>query len=286
MMAIRPDLLTYQNHLGETIDFGRFGLYLDKNTFHDYSWDVKYQGKRISRFSRKSRQIKFDFLAASPLYFIPQRDIRSEIFNVTEKDVLAKEYGKLIIGDYYLKCYTVASEKYTCEHNRSLMGYSLTVETDFPFWISERTTQFRKTETADEENLDYPYDYPYDYYSGGSSQRIVNSFFAPVDFRLTIFGAVNNPAIVIGGHTYRVNTTVQAGEYLTIDSAEKTIVLTQNNGTKINKFDNRDRASYIFEPIPSGASPVTWLGDFAFDLTLIEKGVSRHGLDIYRCREA
>lgn len=270
-MAIRPNILTYENHLGEKIDFGRFGLYLDKNTLHDYSWDVNYQGKRITRFSRETRTLKFDFLVASPAYFANNRDLRGELFSITEKDITDKQYGKLIIGDYYLKCYVVASEKYTCEHNRSLMGYSFTVETDFPYWIAERSTQFRKTEDASEDNLDYPYDYPYDYYSGGNSQRIVNSFFAPVDFRLTIYGAVNNPAIIIGGNTYRVNTTVQSGEYLTIDSMNKTIVLTQNNGTKVNKFDYRDRANYIFEPIPSGASPVSWLGNFAFDLTLIEK---------------
>ena len=262
--------IRYQNHLGEILDFGKCGLFVEENDLRSFAWEVQVTGDRITGFSRGMTQKALPVSVAfrNPAYV---RELKTRLFEFCEKDVIAKKHGKIIIGDYYLECFVTSSAKSAYAHSRDFTHFELGITTDRPYWITERTTQFRKIETADEENLDYPYDYPYDYYSGGSSQRIVNSFFAPVDFRLTIFGAVNNPTITIGGHAYKVNTVVQSGEYLTIDSADKTIILTQNNGTKVNKFDNRDRASYIFEPIPSGASPVTWLGDFAFDLTLVEK---------------
>lgn len=262
--------LKYINHLGQVIDFGTDGFFVNANDMRDYEWEVKTKGDKITGFKRGMTSKTLPVVVFSE----DEQDAiakKNRLFEEVEKDVIANQAGKIVIGDYYYKCFVAESSKAKYVKDKRFAKFGLGLVSETSYWAKETQHSFRKIETDEEDNLDYPYDYPYDYFSGGNSQRIVNSFFAPVDFRLTIYGAVNNPAVVIGGHTYRVNTTVQAGEYLTIDSAEKTIVLTQNNGTKVNKFDNRDRASYIFEPIPSGASPVTWLGDFAFDLTLIEK---------------
>lgn len=266
----RFEKFIYKNHLGEALDFGVNGLYVDLNDLRNYEWEVGTRGNRITGFSRgittKTLPVTVAFKNAAYV-----RDLKTNLFEFCEKDIVAQKPGRVIIGNYYYLCFVTASAKSDYAHDPCSTQFSLTLTTDFPYWIAERTNSYRKTEGASEDNLDYPYDYPYDYYSGGRSQRIVNTYFAPVDFRMVIYGPANNPAITIGGHTYRVNAVVQSGEYLTIDSMNKTIVLTQNNGTKVNKFDNRDRTSYIFEPIPSGASSVTWLGDFAFDITLIEK---------------
>ena len=64
---------------------------------------------------------------------------------------------------------------------------------------------------------------------------------------------------------------MEEGEYLTIDSTTKKIFLTKNDGTIINQFNNRNRDSYIFEKIPAGSNVVTWNGDFAFDVILLEE---------------
>lgn len=262
--------IRYQNHLGEILDFGKNGLYVEENDLRNFAWEVQTKGDRITGFRRGMTQKTLPVSVAfrNPAYV---KELKRKLFEFCEKDVIAERYGKIIIGEYFFECYVTSSAKSRYTHDKDFTHFELGITTDRPYWVSERTTQFRKTEDASEDNLDYPYDYPYDYYSGGGSQRIANTYFSPVDFRMVIYGPANSPAIVIGGHTYRVNTTVQSGEYLTIDSMNKTIILTQNNGTKVNKFDYRDRANYIFAPIASGASSVSWLGDFAFDLTLIEK---------------
>lgn len=263
--------IRYQNHLGEILDFGKCGLFVEENDLRNFAWEVQTNGDRITGFRRGIAQKTLPVSVAfrNPAYV---KELKKRLFEFCEKDVIAKKYGKIIVGEYYFECYVTSSAKSHYTHDKDFTHFELGVATDRPFWISERTTPFRKGTSSDEsgENLDYPYDYPYDYYAAGNAQRIVNSFFAPVDFRMVIYGAVNNPTITIGGHTYRVNVTVQSGEYLTIDSMAKTIVLTQNNGTKVNKFDNRDRTSYIFEPIPSGYSAVAWDSNFDFDITLIE----------------
>ena len=90
-------------------------------------------------------------------------------------------------------------------------------------------------------------------------------------FRILIYGQTTDPVINIGGHRYAVNGSISAAETLLIDSLTKTITLTTAMGTKVNWFANRDRNSYIFQPIPAGMNIVSWIGTFGFDLTVIEK---------------
>ncbi len=117
----------------------------------------------------------------------------------------------------------------------------------------------------------YPYDYPYDYVRSLVSNNIVCESTGSSDFRLLIYGEAVNPSVSIGGHVYAINGTVGKGETLLIDSLNKSITLTTASGNKVNWFDKRGRSHYIFEPIPSGKSPVYWSGEFGFDLTVIEK---------------
>ena len=104
-----------------------------------------------------------------------------------------------------------------------------------------------------------------------SSSPINNTNFVASNFKLRIYGACINPAIIIGDHTYKVNCTVNAGEYLTIDSTTKKIYVTGTDGTVTNVFSQRDRESYIFEKIPVGMVTVAWGGGYGFDLILLEE---------------
>jgi hypothetical protein len=150
----------------------------------------------------------------------------------------------------------------------------LTITTDTPSWIAESTTMFRKTseqKESDSEYLDYPFDFPFDYMSELNSKKLMNHNFIGSAFRLIIYGGCKNPSINIGGHIYQVKAELSEGEYLTIDTMAKTIVLTKYNGEQVNVFNLRNRESYIFEKIPPGEHVVVWEGSFGFDITLLEE---------------
>ena len=68
-----------------------------------------------------------------------------------------------------------------------------------------------------------------------------------------------------------IKAEVSSGEYLVIDSSEKTIMLVKGSGEKVNCFNKRSRDSYVFEKIPVGANTVSWEGEFGFDVTLLEE---------------
>jgi hypothetical protein len=152
------------------------------------------------------------------------------------------------------------------------MTLTLTLTSDFPYWVKETTHTFRNVaENSGGKNLDFAFDHPYDFSSGIGTKGLNNTDFVGTNFRMNIFGACSNPAVYVSGHLYQVNCDVAEGEYLTIDSVSKTITVTAIDGTVTNVFNLRNKDSYIFEKIPSGKSAVTWEGNYGFDITILEE---------------
>ena len=263
--------LKYINHMGEVYEFGHDGIYVNMNDLRDYEWNVLKQGERIGGFDRKITKKKLPVVILQKSVEA-ERAAQNKLYEVTEKDVIAEKYGKVVIGDYYMRGYITKSQKSDYMRLGRYVSYTLTLTTDFPVWIKETKHVFRKTSaSAGGKNLDYPFDFPFDFKSTIGSSQFNNASIAASNFRMIIYGACVDPEIKIGGHVYKVNGKVEANEYLTIDSVTREIYLTKNDGTRVNRFDDRYRRSYIFEPIPAGIAYVSWEGDFGLDLILYDE---------------
>lgn len=262
---------TYTNSFNETLEFGKDCLFVNENDLHDFTWGVTSKNNKISSFKKGivSKTIPVVLKCDSEAEGV---DLRNRLFEVFEKDVLAKKHGKLQIGDYYLRCYVTGSKKTQYLINKNHMLVSLTVQTDLPEWIKETTSMFNVSAGSNFLYLDYPHDYPFDFRNEYASLQINNTNFVESNFIITIFGEVQNPSLFVGGHEYTVNAVVNAGEYLTIDSVNKTIVLTKANGEQVNCFNKRNKESYIFKKIPSGVSQITSVNQgMQFNITLLEE---------------
>lgn len=265
--------LTYENHIGEVFEFGKDGIYVNTNDLHDYEWSPTIIGDRISAITRNvsTRSLPVVIICNTAAKGIAARN---RLLEVTEKDVLAMEPGKIIIDGYYFKCFVTKSSKGAYLTNKRYMSLKLTLTSDHPYWVKESTFSFRAGGNAERgisTYLDFSYDYPFDYASRMAADNVNNSGFVGSNFRLTIYGPCTDPAVYINSHKYQVNCAVAANEYLTIDSVTKKIYLTQNDGTIVNKFALRNKESYIFEKIPAGSNAVSWEGAFGFDITIIEE---------------
>lgn len=264
--------LKYKNHVNEVYEFGKDGIYVNMNDLHDYEWSVVSKGNRISALQRTVSTRKLPVIISCDT---EEKGIaaRNKLLEICEKDVLAMQHGQIIIGNYYFKCYVTKSTKGNYMSTKRYMEITLTLTSDYPYWVKENLKSFGVAETdgSSDGDLDYPYDYAFDYLSDIASMELNNTDFVASNFKLIIYGACVNPAITIAGHTYQVNCTVGESEYLTIDSTTKKVYLTANDGTIINQFNNRDKTSYIFEKIPVGTSAVTWVGDYGFDIILMEE---------------
>lgn len=271
--------IKYVNHMNESVVFGVSGLFMTDTELHDYEWECKSDNDRISYFTRgiTNKKIKAVIASSNRGEAVTNANKIMECF---EKDVLNKSYGRIIFGDYYMICYINSSKKSEYNATTGMLFIELNVVTDNPMWIKEYTTSFRgdggvvlpDTSTGDAQvNLDYSYDFPYDFSSTASNSSIVNKGFMPSDFKMILYGQATNPSLYIGGHQYSLSCNVNSGEYLEIDSKNKTIYLVEQDGTRNNYFRYRNKSSYIFEKIPSGENTVTWARGFSFDVTLYEE---------------
>lgn len=263
--------LKYKNHLNEVFEFGKDGIFVNTSDLHDYSWTVTKKNNRISSLDRavETRKLPVVIICKSEEKGIAARN---KLLEIAEKDVLALQHGKVIIGDYYFRCFITQSVKKNYLTSKRMVEITLTLTSDFPYWVKESTFVFSKpTNTGAGGYLDYRFDHPFDYYSTTNNKTMTSTGFVGANFRMIIYGECRNPAVYIGGYKYQVNCDVAKNEYLTIDSVAKTVILTRNDGTQVNVFKYRCDDSYIFEKIPAGKQSVTWEGDFGFDVTVLEE---------------
>ena len=150
--------------------------------------------------------------------------------------------------------------------------------------ISARLTELLEKEnvTAEEravryiakaaDGLDFPFDFPFDFANEKRGSEVFEvDHIISSDFEMTIYGPCVNPRVLINGYPYEVLTTLEAGEYLVINSAEQTVVKHLNNGLISNLFDVRGYEYSIFNKIPSGMIRMNWTGDYGIDLVLYLK---------------
>lgn len=263
----------FENHLGQRFIGLENGVYLNSNDLRDFSLSYDTLNGRISRFYKSvtSRKIPLIVLCNSDEKAV---EVKNKIFELSAADTEAKIPGKIFIGNYYLNGYVTESKKTDYNLKKRLCRIELTFTSDDDSWYSMTKHTFISGDNETGNiggNTDYPYDYPYDYALPLKGRNIVCDTVGKSAFQLLIYGEAVNPTVIIGGHTYAINGTVGKGETLLIDSLTKTITLTTAYGNKVNWFDKRSRTQYIFEPIPSGQNTVSWLGNFGFDLTIIEQ---------------
>lgn len=268
--------IKYVNHMKEEMQWGKSGIYVKYNDLRNFSWSYSSESNRITSFSRGIVKKTVPLI----IYCDNEEEglkKKNTLFEICEKDVLKKEYGKIIIGDYYLKCFVTGSTKTKYLINKGYLEVSLTVTTDLPFWVKETVNIFRSISEsnnsgeANGKNFDFNYDFPFDYTNFFNDKRLNNTGIVGASFKMIIYGSCTNPAININEHTYQVNAELSDNEYLTIDSMTKKITLTKYDGQKVNCFHLRNRESYIFEPIPAGENIITWNGAFGFDIILLDE---------------
>lgn len=257
--------LTYQNHLNETFDFGKDGIYVNCGELHNYAWSVEKRNNRISALRRDvvtTRKLPVIIICQDEAAAIAARN---KLVETVEKDVLAGEYGKVFLNGYYFRCFVTQSKKkdYLKSGSR-YMQLDLVLTTDRPVWIKEvdHRYDYLLPNTNLNYGADYPMDYAADYAPNSVRQWLENKSITAANFQLTIYGAAANPEVVIGGHSYKLNTSIAEGEYAVIDSIAKTITLHKAGGVVENIFSKRDRSSYIFQPIPPGTNELLLGGDY------------------------
>lgn len=263
----------YLNNKGQKLYLDREPYYLlDSSDIVDYEWNysVNENTSRVYGFIRGVRNRKLTIAVVSRSKEDHKEDLNS-IVKHFEFDIDSASPGKLYINNYYIPCYVHKSSKDARYINvkRSVVNFEIVKAGG---WIKEKIVRFRwQDQTPDVSGRGYPYGYDYDYRASiGYESVLENDVISDMEFTLTIYGYADHPEIDIGGNVYRLNYTIQAGEYVIIDSAKRTIRLVKTNGVVVNLFRYRE-SNMIFEKIQTGTQQVYWNGSFDFDLLLYEE---------------
>ncbi|WP_461818253.1 phage tail protein [Faecalimonas sp.] len=260
--------LYYENHRGVKLDFTK-PPYLARDISELPNFDKSY--------SITNNQLNLETQPGElPITINVLADTKEEYDNACdflhetmEQDALLNKQGKIYFNGQYVLCTLVGSvKKDWCMGVDFQLNYLRFVAVK-PFWIKETEYHFKTASVTSTGNKQYPYKYPYRYANGMKDSFVINEHIAPVHFKLRIYGTCANPFIVIGGHTYRVQTILETGEYLEIDSVSETVIKTKVDGTKVNVFHYRSED--CFKKILPGRRTINWPGQFDFDLILYEE---------------
>ena len=273
----------YENNAGEILDLMKWPYKIRESEFLKHEWSYtgtensgKKNGGTIKNIRKKIEKSNLivDVFAMSKKEYTAALE---RFLEVTEKDVMDEKPGKLYVDEYYYPCFVYASEKKGWERMTTYLQNELKIVSPYPFWCHEVEKSFLKSNVGTGHlektgNLSYPYRYPYRYPMSQDAAFVINDHYAACDFKMIIYGPCTNPSILINGHLYEVTTTLYTGEYILIDSRDNTVVRYLNDGRTENLYNWRNKASSLFEKIPSGQCSVLWNTDaFGFDIILFQE---------------
>ena len=266
----------YINHKNQKIDLGRPPYQMQIGDIFNHSNQYEGSNNRIKRIYKDISTIP-TVVTIEETDRVSFSEAVNHFFDVTETDVTAGVQGKLYIGEYYLLCNVISSDKTFWKESFAGMENAVKLLVPYPFWCHEVEKSFVKSSvgTGHHEKtgkLSYPYRYPYRYPMSQDAAFVINDHYAACDFKMIIYGPCTNPSILINGHLYEVTATLYTGEYILIDSRDNTVVRYLNDGRTENLYNWRNKASSLFEKIPSGQCSVLWNTDaFGFDIVLFQE---------------
>lgn len=270
----------YVNSRNERIDLSDYPYLFQSGNLLDYSWSYEASNNRIRNVKKEAAERNFS-VALLPAFSGTKEERQQEllnaanrIFEVFEYDVINNVNGRLFTDTgCFLPCRIISSEKSNWRLGIPFQQQKFTVISDVNYWIQEKMREFLPSAQSNEAGgLDFTFDYPFDYTSGKTGLSYWNiGHYDSCDFKMKIYGPCEDPVIYINGHKYAVNCSLEAGSYLSINSLEGTIIKTAPNSDVISLFNNRNKESNIFEPLPSKPLTLSWNGLFGFDLTAFVK---------------
>lgn len=261
----------YVNSSGERLDLTSGNYRIQTGDIFDFSRDYITYGSRVKRFSMQMcvKEILLSIVASSSAKFA---EAVNRFHDVTGYDVANNVPGKLYVWDWYIECYLISSKKEEWESGIECIDNTIELLAPNPYWTKEIAYEFKASGISSTQNKRYPNRYPYRYANGLSNASVINPHYDECNVLIRMYGEAISPIVYIGGHRYWINTVLEEGEYLEIDSRKRTVIKMMNSGIRVSEFNSRDRAENPFAKVQPGLNDIRFSGKIDFDIVLfIEK---------------
>ena len=266
--------IKYVTSTGTEYSIKSSSLRLRNAAFHAYEWtpevrERKY-GERVTEFRKDPVEYEAEITVQGTLE--ERRALLDELSSAFDRDIYRLRPGRLYFNEHYIECFARESE--TSENDgQGQDSRKITIYAPYPFWIHENTYDFEPTTQAESDWLDYAYGYNYDFTPRQMNARTVkNDGVTDANMKITMYGPCATPYVVINGNQYKINITMQAGEYLEIDTKDRTIIKKEVNGREVNEFNARERTSgSFFQKLTPGKATAIWPGTFGVNIVVYEE---------------
>ncbi|ETY72209.1 hypothetical protein [Bifidobacterium moukalabense] len=236
-------------------------------------WSYSVGGRGLSDIIRKARELTMNVKVNRSETSL---DLMHTMFDA---DMHAGTPGRLVCdGEWEAQAWIPKTSIKSI--SPTMVEAELTIVLHDGQWRRMATTQrFSPLAAVTDETLDQPYDLPVDLSSPRLVMHVHNPSPTDSEFVCRVFGQATNPQFTVGANLYQLNDViVPDGGYLTLTALNdrKSIVLTAPNGDRVDVFSSGMRGSgkgcgtYVFEPIPSGDSVLTWPGDYTLEFDVYE----------------
>lgn len=245
------------------------GLRITSDPFHSHSWSPstvsqKY-GAKVTGFSKEAVTYSATFKVDMP--YKETADLLDSLAKCFDIDISKQTPGKIYFGEQYISCYGI-------ELKITPDGFAQSVEASFycpyPFWIFERKYEWLPS-SSDDEFLDFPFDFPFDFHTENGSGYAINDGVTDCNFKLVIYGPVQNPSVLINGINVGGYVTLESNDILVIDTKDYSVTKIAGSGAKTDCFRHRFKDQDIFSKLPSGGYSVSWEKSFGVGLTLYQE---------------
>lgn len=245
----------YVNHKGREIALNSGDIHISTGELANWRYSYEMMNGRPTGFTRECSE--------KPVgYVVVGYRTRNTLYDVTVVDTYFEEPGRLYVGNRFLECFFVASDK-DRTHLGPAADYTMAIIPAVePRWQLEREYMFYSHVSGGGMNFDYNFDYNFDDASLGT-RLVENASVIPAPVVLTVFGPATDPRITIAGNVYECECEVETGGKLVIDGSLGRITLFDRWGNAENAFETRrgkqslGSGSYTFEPMPQGTHSVS-----------------------------
>lgn len=257
----------YVNHLGASVELNANGVRVNTGELNDWELQASTLNGCIAGFTRDVMEkpvagivFKHDSTAA-----LAKLDEFYEVAIVDTDDngLDEPEYGRLIIGDWYVLCWmrAMATDR---TWMRDAADFNMVLISDKPLWTREKTQTF--IAEKDGSGLDMGFDYPHDYSASWFSGIVRNASPRRCPVRITVAGPTDGWHVRIADNVYSVSRTLDADEMMVIDGRDESIVHIDSLGNQKSAFGDKagvymdGSGSFVFESVPPGDSEIEWNG--------------------------
>lgn len=258
----------YINSQGTAFELEGKNIRVKSGNFHSFNWNVDVEalniGARVKGFKKDPVAYEITLNLRGDLE--ERKKLLDSIHDAAEYDIHALTPGTVYFGDYYIKCFALASDTHADTEISCRTDKTISIYCPYPFWIKEESYYLPPVNIEEKVEINTV------------PATLPNTHFTDCHFRLRAYGPFLNDAVgnmlffYINDCQYQVDFKCKENEYIELDTRDETITLVDAlTGSRTNIYHLQNFNLDNFKKIPAGDNILRYSRTYALEFTLFHE---------------